>query len=52
MTGPAPDDTLVATLRAAGCVFAEGEAVLLLAETDDLAELERMTRRRGEGLPL
>ena len=39
-------------LRAAGCVFAEDEAALLLAETDDPAELERMTRLRVEGLPL
>ena len=43
---------LVLRLRAAGCVFAEDEAALLLAETDDPAELERMTRLRVEGLPL
>ncbi|CAN5223744.1 putative protein N(5)-glutamine methyltransferase [soil metagenome] len=43
---------LVARLRAAGCVFAEEEAALLLAETDDPAELERMTRLRVDGLPL
>lgn len=43
---------VVARLRAAGCVFAEEEAALLLAETDDPAELEAMVRRRVEGLPL
>ena len=43
---------LVARLRAAGCVFAEEEAALLLAATDDPAELERMTRLRVDGLPL
>ena len=45
-------DTLVARLRAAGCVFAEDEAALLLAETDDPAELERLTGLRVAGLPL
>ena len=45
-------DELVLRLRAAGCVFAEDEAALLLAETDDAAELERMTRLRVNGLPL
>lgn len=45
-------DELVLRLRAAGCVFAEDEAALLLAETDDPAELERMTRLRVAGLPL
>lgn len=39
-------------LRAAGCVFAEEEAALLLAETSDLAELERMVVLRVGGLPL
>ncbi|MBN9240766.1 MAG: methylase [Micrococcales bacterium 70-64] len=43
---------LVARLRAAGCVFAEDEAALLLAETDDPAELERLVRLRVDGLPL
>lgn len=33
-------------------MFAEEEAALLLAETDDPAELEAMVRRRVEGLPL
>lgn len=46
----APD--LVSRLRAAGCVFAEDEARLLLAE--DLApdDLERRVRRREAGEPL
>lgn len=43
---------LVLRLRAAGCVFAEDEAALLLAETDDPAELERLTQLRVDGLPL
>ncbi len=43
---------LVVRLRAAGCVFAEEEAALLLASTDDRAELERRTRQRVAGLPL
>ncbi len=54
MTEPVPGalEGLVLRLRAAGCVFAEEEAALLLAETDDPAELERMTRLRVDGLPL
>jgi len=51
LTDPALDG-LVLRLRAAGCVFAEEEAALLLAETDDAAELERMTQLRVDGLPL
>lgn len=43
---------LVERLRAAGCVFAEDEAALLLAATDDAAELEAMVRRRVSGTPL
>jgi release factor glutamine methyltransferase len=43
---------LVERLRSAGCVFAEEEAALLRAETDDPAELERLTRLRVGGLPL
>ena len=52
MTDPALVEALEARLRAAGCVFAEEEAALLLAETDDPAELERMTVLRVDGLPL
>lgn len=51
-----PDDgrtgDLVARLRAAGCVFAEDEAGLLLDTARDAAELESMVGRRVEGLPL
>jgi release factor glutamine methyltransferase len=43
---------LVERLRAAGCVFAEREAALLLAATDDATELEAMVRRRVAGQPL
>ena len=43
---------LVARLRAAGCVFAEEEAALLIAEARDGAELERMTTARVAGEPL
>ena len=52
MTGPAPDDTLVATLRAAGCVFAEEEAALLAREAEDEAALARLVARRVAGEPL
>jgi release factor glutamine methyltransferase len=41
--------TLVERLRAAGCVFAEEEAELLLAADGDL---EAMVRRRTSGVPL
>jgi release factor glutamine methyltransferase len=45
-------DALVARLRAAGCVFAEDEAVLLLG-TDAAGEsLERLVERRVAGEPL
>jgi release factor glutamine methyltransferase len=47
----APPD-LVARLRGAGCVFAEDEARLLVAEAGSSAELESMVRRRVDGLPL
>jgi release factor glutamine methyltransferase len=51
----APDQvtrTLIARLRAAGCVFAEEEAALLRQTAASPAELEEMARRRIEGLPL
>ena len=44
--------SLVERLRAAGCVFAEEEAALLQAETDDPARLEAMVQQRVDGLPL
>ncbi|MCB5906845.1 putative protein N(5)-glutamine methyltransferase [Streptomyces pinistramenti] len=43
---------VVARLRAAGCVFAEDEAELLLSAARTPAELAAMVRRRGDGLPL
>jgi len=43
---------VVALLRAAGCVFAEDEADLLLAAARTPAELADMVDRRVQGLPL
>ena len=45
-------DEIVARLRAAGCVFAEEEADLLIATADSTAELEVMLQRRVGGDPL
>ncbi|GHC86673.1 putative protein N(5)-glutamine methyltransferase [Streptomyces flavofungini] len=44
--------TVVERLRAAGCVFAEDEADLLLAAADGPDELDAMVARRVSGLPL
>lgn len=46
------DDALVARLRAAGCVFAEEEALALRDAASSDKELERMTARRIAGEPL
>jgi len=43
---------VVARLRAAGCVFAEDEAMLLLASAESPAELTRLVERRTAGEPL
>jgi release factor glutamine methyltransferase len=43
---------IVAELRRAGCVFAEEEAELLIAEASDPVELEGDVRRRAAGIPL
>ncbi|MEV0094644.1 putative protein N(5)-glutamine methyltransferase [Streptomyces sp. NPDC050738] len=43
---------IVLRLRAAGCVFAEDEAELLLATAADPAELAAMVERRIDGHPL
>jgi release factor glutamine methyltransferase len=43
---------VVATLRAAGCVFAEDEAQLLIREARTPAALGAMVERRVAGLPL
>nr|WP_211331738.1 putative protein N(5)-glutamine methyltransferase [Frondihabitans australicus] len=48
----APVDEVVARLRAAGCVFAEDEARILLADDPDEAALEARLRRREAGEPL
>jgi release factor glutamine methyltransferase len=45
-------DVLVARLRAAGCVFAEDEAALLIEAADSPASLDAMVRRRIRGQPL
>ena len=46
------DVEIVQRLRAAGSVFAEREAELLVAEAADARELERMVSRRTAGDPL
>ncbi|MDP9889499.1 putative protein N(5)-glutamine methyltransferase [Pseudarthrobacter enclensis] len=49
---PADFDRIVPLLRSVGCVFAEEEARLLLAEAASPAELSRNVQRRMEGVPL
>ncbi|KAA2265749.1 putative protein N(5)-glutamine methyltransferase [Solihabitans fulvus] len=49
---PVPTHDIVARLRAAGCVFAEDEAQLLIDAATDPANLDTMVQRRVEGLPL
>ncbi|GEN79553.1 putative protein N(5)-glutamine methyltransferase [Actinotalea fermentans] len=51
MTDPTPE-AVAATLRAAGCVFAEEEAALLLAAAPGGAALDRLVARRVSGEPL
>jgi release factor glutamine methyltransferase len=46
------DPDIVARLRAAGCVFAEDEARLLMTAARTPAELEVMVGQRAAGLPL
>src|SRR5258707_4560965 len=43
---------VVAVLRAAGCVFAEEEARLLLAAAGSPTELSDLVQRRSSGVPL
>ncbi|MGY2065182.1 putative protein N(5)-glutamine methyltransferase [Blastococcus sp. SYSU DS0619] len=50
--GAAPDQAVVLRLRAAGCVFAEEEAVLLASAAADSRELSRLVDRRVAGTPL
>jgi release factor glutamine methyltransferase len=45
-------ETIVARLRTAGCVFAEEEADLLLAEAGAAEQLAAMVSQRESGLPL
>ena len=45
-------EAIVARLRAAGCVFAEDEAQLLMAAARTPDDLDVMVDRRAEGLPL
>jgi release factor glutamine methyltransferase len=47
-----PDRRVVATLREAGCVFAEDEARLISAAAGSPAELAAMVARRAAGVPL
>ncbi|MEW2516870.1 putative protein N(5)-glutamine methyltransferase [Actinacidiphila alni] len=49
---PALESSVVAALRAAGCVFAEDEARLLIAAAGTPDELSAMVARRAAGLPL
>lgn len=50
--GAAANAALVARLRAAGCVFAEDEAALLVAASSDPARVEELVARRIAGEPL
>jgi release factor glutamine methyltransferase len=45
-------DAIVARLRAAGCVFAEDEAAVLLTSASDPAQLAAMVDKRVAGQPL
>ncbi|HET6296926.1 MAG TPA: putative protein N(5)-glutamine methyltransferase [Kribbella sp.] len=45
-------EVIVTTLRAAGCVFAEDEAELIISTARDSTELARMVDQRVTGLPL
>ncbi|NBH09427.1 putative protein N(5)-glutamine methyltransferase, partial [Amycolatopsis sp. SID8362] len=44
--------SVISRLRAAGCVFAEDEAALLVDAATTAAELESLVARRVAGLPL
>lgn len=50
VAGPVAD--VVRRLRAAGCVYAEDEALLLMAAAESAADLDSMVQRRVSGLPL
>jgi release factor glutamine methyltransferase len=51
-TSPPNAADIVRTLRAAGCVFAEDEALLLISAAATPADLAAMVERRVAGLPL
>jgi release factor glutamine methyltransferase len=51
-SAPPDESAIVARLRAAGCVFAEDEARVLLTSARTPAELASMVQRRADGLPL
>ncbi|MEU5995666.1 putative protein N(5)-glutamine methyltransferase [Spirillospora sp. NPDC047418] len=52
MTTPMTESAIVSRLRAAGCVFAEDEARLILATARTPADASAMVDRRAAGLPL
>lgn len=52
MASPPPPAGLVGRLRAAGCVYAEDEAALLVEAARDDAHLERLAAERVAGTPL
>ncbi len=47
-----PEQAIVDRLRAAGCVFAEDEARLLVGSAPDAARLDEMVAERVRGVPL
>ncbi|MFV8183024.1 putative protein N(5)-glutamine methyltransferase [Streptomyces sp. AF1B] len=51
-SSPSTRDTVVAALRAAGCVFAEDEAELILDAARTPEELAALVDRRAAGVPL
>ncbi|GAA0555625.1 putative protein N(5)-glutamine methyltransferase [Actinomadura livida] len=51
-TEPPTESAIAATLRAAGCVFAEDEARLILATASTPDDASAMVERRAAGLPL
>ncbi|TDD61957.1 putative protein N(5)-glutamine methyltransferase [Actinomadura rubrisoli] len=51
MSSPSPE-SVVSALRAAGCVFAEDEARLIISAAGTPDELSAMVARRASGLPL
>lgn len=52
MSSSPPNSAIVSRLRAAGCVFADDEARLLMAAAPNAADLDAMVERRVTGEPL